>query len=159
MLQVLLILVVQREEKWWQKLRLSVWIHRLYNIVFIASLPTGILRVHILDPSFLPWGNTAVEQEPWLYCPSDEGRRNWVALDVKVIVLFLPVRNKYFIISVTICFPINLPWKWPKPKVPATGTWRLIAGVKSSHSEAEWLLFSPWNMMTYLFGVIALRFL
>lgn len=131
--------MVQWEEKWWQKLRVSVWIHRLYNLVFVAFLPTGILCVHILDPSLLPWGNTAVQQEPWLYCTSEEGRGNWVALDVNVIVLFLSVRNKCFIISVTICFPINqvfLPWKWPKPKVPATSTKRLIAGVKSSHSEA-----------------------
>lgn len=138
MFHVHLILVVQREEKGWQKLRLSVWIHRLYNLVFVASLPTGIFCVHILDPSLLAWGNTAVEQELWLYCTSEQGRGNWVALDVNVFVLFLPVKNKCFIISVTICFPINqafLPWKWPKPKVSATGTWRLIAGVKSSRSE------------------------
>lgn len=145
MFQVYLILVVQQEERWWQKLRLSVWIHILYNPVFVASLPTGILCVHILDPSLLPWGNTAVEQELWLYCTSEEGRGNWVELDVNVIVLFLPVKNKCFIISLTICFPINqvfLPWKWPKPKVAATGTWRLIAGVKSSHSEAVVAFFS-----------------
>lgn len=65
--------MVQWEEKWWQKLRLSVWIHRLHSLVFVASLPTGILCVRILDPSPLPWGNTAVEQQPWLCRDSAAG--------------------------------------------------------------------------------------